>query len=227
MFWDSVVGGLKVLTFWETYVAGLEYLALFMVPMVLVGLAMEKGGEKSGAIGCLGMLVMPVLQVAAIAVFVLTLAPIIFGLSEDAAWSFPWKVITLAPGMFFKLVGVLVVAAIALAFVPFLGQLQSLQTLVLGGIALVFVLGILKSVNPDLVSAKLDVMPGFWFTAGLLVIGAIMAWVGIMVAALLATAVEGATEGLGQLLMFPVAAIFGFIPVFMYGAWLGSQLRHG
>jgi len=227
MFWDSVVGGLKVLTFWETYVAGLEYLLLFMGPMVLIGLAMEKSGEKGAAVGCLGMLVMPMLQVAAIAVFVLTLAPIIFCLSEDAAWSFPWKVITVAPGLFLKLVGILVVSAIALAFVPFLGRLQSLRTLVLGGVALVFVLGILKEVNPELVSGKLDAIPGFWFAVGLLVIGAIMAWVGIMVAALLATAVEVATEGLGQLLMFPVAAIFGFIPVFMYGSWLGSQLRHG
>ena len=28
MFWDSVIAGLKVLTYWETYVAGLEYLAI-------------------------------------------------------------------------------------------------------------------------------------------------------------------------------------------------------
>jgi hypothetical protein len=228
MFWDSVVGGLKVLTFWETYAAGLEYLLLFMGPMVLIGQAMGKSGEKSGAVGCLGMLVVPLLQVAAIAVFVLTLAPIIFGLGEDAAWLFPWKVIGAAPGVFVKLVGVLVISAIALAFVPFLGQLQSLHTLVLGGIALVFVLGVLRSVNPELASSEVDVIPGFWFTAGLLIIGALMAWLGIMVVALLTTAVGGgAVEDAGELLMVPVAAIFGFIPVFMYGSWLGSQLRHG
>jgi hypothetical protein len=113
------------------------------------------------------MLVMPALQVVAIAVFVLTLAPIIFGLGEDAAWSFPWKVITVAPGLFLKLVVILVVSAIVLAFVPLLGQLQSLQTLVLGGIALVFALGILTSGNPELVSGELDFTPGFWFTVGL------------------------------------------------------------
>lgn len=224
MFWDSVVGGLNLLTFWETYVAGLEYLVLFMGPMVLISLVAQR---TINAVGCLGVLVMPVFQAVAIAVFVLTLAPIIFGLSEDAAWSFPWRLIGLAPGRFFLLVGVLVLAAGALTVIPFLGQLQSLHTLVLGGIALVFVLGILKSVNPDLVSGKLDVTPGFWFTVGLLVIGAIMAWVGIMVVALVAAAVEGTMEGFGQLLVFPVAAIFGFIPVFMYGAWLGGQLRHG
>ena len=103
MFWDSVIGGLEVLTFWETYVAGLVYLLIFMVPMALMGLTMKEGM----AAGCVSMLVIPVFQAAAVAVFVLTLAPIIFGFAEDAAWSFPWVVISMLPGMFIKLVGTL------------------------------------------------------------------------------------------------------------------------
>jgi len=127
MFWDSVLSGLGVLLYWETYVAGLEYLAIFFVPMIGITLLIEKNEAIGGAVGCLSMLILPIIQVAAIAIFVLTLAPIIFGFSEDAAWSFPWKIIVMAPGAFIKLVGVLVVAAIILAFIPFLGQLQSLQ----------------------------------------------------------------------------------------------------
>ena len=227
MFWDSVVAGLKVLTFWETYVAGLEYLAIFFIPMIIVGMVMKKNESAAGVAGCLSMLLMPVLQVAALAVMILTIAPIIFGFTEDAAWSFPWQLITMAPGAFFKLVGVLVVAAIVLAFIPILGQLQSLQTLVLGGIALMFVLGILDSINPGIVKGRVDFIPGFWFSVGLIVIGGIMSWVGMMVAAFIVTAIEMAGEGLGQLIMFPIAAIFGFIPVFMYGAWLGAQVRGG
>ena len=219
--------GLKVLTYWETYVAGLEYLAIFLIPMAIVGMIMEKSEGGGAAVGCLSMLLLPVLQVAAMAVFVLTLVPIIFGFAEDAAWSFPWKILAMAPGAFFKLVGVLVVAAIVLAFIPILGQLNSLQTLVLGGIALMFVLGILDSVNPGIVKGRVDFVPGFWFSVGLLVIGGVMSWVGMMVAALIATALEMAEEGIGQLLMFPIGAIFGFIPVFMYGAWLGAQVRGG
>lgn len=227
MFWDSVVAGLKVLTYWETYVAGLEYLAIFFIPMIIVGMVMEKNESAAGVAGCLSMILMPVLQVAALAVMILTIAPIIFGFAEDAAWSFPWQLITMAPGSFFKLVGVLVVAAIVLAFVPILGQLQSLQTLVLGGIALIFVLGILDSINPGTIKGRVDFIPGFWFSIGLIVIGGIMSWVGLMVAGLIVTAIEMAEEGLGQLIMVPIAAIFGFIPVFMYGAWLGSQVRGG
>ena len=227
MFWNSVLAGLKVLTYWETYVAGLEYLAIFFVPMAIVGMIMEKSEGGGVAVGCLSILFLPVMQVAAMAVFVLTLAPIIFGFADDAAWSFPWKVLTMAPGAFLKLIGVLVVAAIVLAFIPILGQLNSLQTLVLGGIALVFVLGILDSVSPGIVRGRVDFVPGLWFSVGLLVVGGVMSWVGMMVAAFIATALEMTEEGIGQLLMFPVGAIFGFIPVFMYGAWLGAQIRGG
>lgn len=227
MFWDSVLSGLGVLLYWETYVAGLEYLAIFFVPMIGIGLLMEKNKAIGGAVGCLSMFILPVIQVAAIAIFVLTLAPIIFGFAEDAAWSFPWKIITMAPGTFFKLVGVLVVAAIILAFIPILGRLQSLQTLVLGGITLTFVLGLLESINPGVVTIRVDFIPGFWFSTGLVVIGGLMAWVGLMVAGLVAVGFERFGEGLGQMLVFPIAAIFGFIPVFMYGAWLGAQVKGG
>ena len=76
-------------------------------------------------------------------------------------------------------------------------------------------------------SKRVDLIPGFWFSVGLLVIGGLMSWIGLMVSALVAAAFEQASEGLGQLLMFPVAAIFGFVPVFIYGAWLGAQLKGG
>ena len=227
MFWDSVIAGLKVLTFWEAYAAGFEYMAIFFAPIIIVGMIMEKN-EGSGVLaGCLTMLLMPVVRVAAMAVMILTLAPIIFGFGEDAAWGFPWQLMAMAPGAFFKLVGVLVIASIALAFMPILGQLQSLQTLVLGGTALIFVLGIFDSVSPGVVMERVDFLPGFWFSVGLIVIGGIMSWIGMMVAAFTVTALELAQDGIGQIIMLPVSAIFGFIPVFMYGAWLGAQVRGG
>ena len=100
MFCDSVIAGLKLLTYWETYIAGLEYLAIFFIPMIIVGMVMERNESAAVAAGCLSMLLMPVLQVAALAVMILTIAPIIFGFAEDAAWSFPWQLITMAPGAF-------------------------------------------------------------------------------------------------------------------------------
>ena len=225
MFWEAVVGGLRVLTYWETYVAGLEYLAVFMVPMAIVSIVAIKSDKAAGALGCLSMLALPVLQVFGMVVFVLTLSPIILGLSDNAAWAFPRVLAGGAPGAVAKLVGVLFIAAVILAFIPILGQLLSLHTLLLGSIALALVLRIIENEYPGVVSNRVHFWPGFWFTLGLLVIGGVMAWIGTLVAALLATAIESTTEGFGQLLVLPIAAIFGFIPVFMYGAWLGAQLR--
>lgn len=228
MFWESVAGGLGILTYWETYVAGLEYLAVLWAPMAVVGSLAMKSEKAAGAIGCLSMLVLPVFQVFGIVVFVLTLSPIILGLSHDAAWVFPWILAIEAPGSVAKFVGLLIVAAVMLAFIPILGilgRLQSLQTLVLGSFALALVMGLIENANPGVVSKHVHFWPGFWFAVGLLIIGGVMAWIGTLAAAVLATAVESRVEGLGQLLMFPIAAIFGFIPVFIYGAWLGAQLR--
>jgi hypothetical protein len=153
------------------------------------------------------------------------LSPIILGLSQEAAWAFPWVLAFEAPGSVAKFVGLLLVAALILAFVPILGRLQSLHTLVLGALGLALVLGIIDDVNPGFVVKRVHFWPGFWFALGLLVIGGILAWIGTLAAAGLAVAVESKVQGFGQLLMFPVGAIFGFIPVFMYGAWIGAQLR--
>ena len=195
--------------------------------MFVVGIIIERGESIGATVGCLSVFILPLFQVAAMTVFVLTLAPIIFGISEDAAWSFPLAIITLAPGVFFKLVGVLVVTAFVLAFVPILGRLNSFQTLILGGIALVFVIGLMGSINPDIVKGGIDYIPGFWFLVGLLIVGGIVSWIGMMVTAFLLTVIDMDEQSVGALIMPLIGAIFGFIPVFMYGAWLGAQIRDG
>jgi hypothetical protein len=223
MFWDSALAGLKVLTYWETYVAGLEYLAIYFIPIAVVGMVMQKKSDRAQvSVGCLGMVLLPVVQVAAMAVIILSLSPIIFGVSDDAVWNFPWQVIVLEPFAFLKLIGTLIVAAIVLAFVPIFGQLRSLQTLVLGGIALVFVLGIVLA-NPRFASTRIDFLPDFWFSVGLAVVGVVMSVIGMIVASAIAVAIK-LDEDVGQLVLTPIAAVFGFTPVFMYGAWLGAQL---
>jgi ABC-type Na+ efflux pump permease subunit len=125
------------------------------------------------------------------------------------------------------LVGAMLVAAIVMAFIPILGQLNSLHTLVLGGIALVFVLSIFESLNPGSVPDRVDFVPGFWFFVGLLAISGVTSWLAMMIIGLVASSFETVEEGIGQMMMFPLGAIFGFLPVFMYGSWLGAQVRGG
>ena len=184
-------------------------------------------GRAEGLIGCLSILILPFFQAFALVVFVLTMSPIILGLSHEAAWAFPWALTAEAPWVVVKFLGVLLLGAIVLAFIPIVGRIQSLHTLFLGSFALVLVVGLIGSANPALAAKNVAFWPGFWFIVGLLIVGSIMAWLGIMLAALLATVIEAKMEGMGQLLVFPIAATFGFVPVFIYGAWLGAQLRAG
>ena len=51
-----------------------------------------------------------------------------------------------------------------------------------------------------------------------------MSWIGMMVCTLLGTVIGMDDQGVGVLVMPWIGAIFGFIPVFMYGAWLGAQI---
>jgi hypothetical protein len=225
MFWDSVAGGLKVFTYWQTWVATLEYLLLFMTPMGVIGYLMQRSDRAAFGVGCLSVVLMPLLQVAAQVVLILTLWPIILGLGDNATWEFPFQLMSQAPGTFIKLVVALVIAAVVLSFIPFFGQLQSLHTLLLGVIALGFVITILKSIYPGAFVYEVHYWPGFWFVLGLVAVGAIVSWVGFLVAAFAVLPLKAVAEGLEQLVIFPIAAVFGFIPVFMYGAWLGAQLK--
>ena len=228
MFWESVLAGLKVLTYWETYIAGFEYLAILFAPLIIVGIIMEKGGIGDGVAGCFTIFFMPVLQVVAMAVMLLSIAPIIFGFADDAAWSFPWKLSIIAPSVLFKLIIILIISALALIFIPILGTLQPLHTLITGGIVLAFVLNISDSVNQGNIVSRIDFIPDFWFSIGLIIIGGILSWIGMMVAALIISGIEMILiEGIGPLIMFPIGSIFGFLPVFIYGAWLGGQVKGG
>ncbi len=227
MFWESIITGLGVLTYWQTYAAVLLFLALSMGPTLLIGLVAMNSGRAEGLVGCLSMLILPFFQAFALVVFVLTMFPIILGLSHEAAWSFPWVFTAEAPWVVIKFLGLLLLGSIVLAFIPILGRLQSLHTLFLGSFALVLVVELIGSTNPVLAAKHVMFWPGFWFIVGLLIFGSIMAWLGTMLSALLVTAIEVKAEGMGHLLLFPIAAAFGFIPVFIYGAWLGAQLRAG
>ena len=225
MFWHAVKEGLGVLIYWETYLAGLEYLVISYIPLILFGILMERENTKASMVAVFGgMFAMPIFQIAATAIFVLTLSPILLNISDDAAWSFPWRLAIIAPGTFIRLVLILVVASVFIAFLPLLGGLRSLHVLVIGSITLMCVVALLEQIDPGLVGDDVEFMPSFWIIVGLLFVGGIMSWLGIIVAATLATLIGFANESIGQLFVLPTAAVFGFIPVFIYGAWLSSQL---
>jgi hypothetical protein len=219
MFWESVWGGLCAFVHWQTWVAIVEYLAIFLVPTALVSMRINTDGTKAG---CLMMLVGPLLQCLATIVFLWTLAPILLNHRDEAAWVFPWQVLMGDPMFVMKVIAIMVVAAIVVGFLPVLGSMPTVLTLALGIIALIFLVHALDSMSEH---GPVRLLPSLWFILGLIVVGGVLAWLGMIVTALIATGVDRWQEGLGQLLALPVASLLGFIPVFIYAAWLGLQLK--
>lgn len=227
MFWESVWGGLSAFAYWQTWVAVVEYMAIFIVPSVLINMrvADQAGG---GNAGCLTMLVSPLLQCLATIVFLWTLAPILLRHHDSASWAFPWVFMVEHPFYIVKTVIALILAVLALSFVPILGSIQSLFTLVLGVVSLVFLVHAAAPVEfaahasrPDVVA----VIPSFWFIVGLLIVGGVLAWLGLAATGFLAEVLDRNGTGWGLLLAMPVGALFGFVPVFIYAHWLGLQIQ--
>jgi hypothetical protein len=226
VFWYIVISGLKVLTYWETYAAMIEYIAIFYAAAFIVNTLTRKNRMSVAAAGRISLL-LPVLQACALLVFVLSLAPIIFGVAEDAAWSYPLEIITAATGRFFTLIGILIVFSGMMAIIPLLRRLPALQSFVLGVIALMFCFGIFITENPGILKGPIAVIPDIWIITGLLAIVSVTSWAGRRTAAF-AGRMSGIEEkGPGKIILFPLSAVFGLLPVFMYGAFLGVQLRGG
>ena len=225
MFWQSVIGGLKCLTFWQTYAAVLLYLVIVLVPVAVLGKFMERSGKAEAAGGCFGVFVMPLFQVFGIYVFVLTLAPIILGLADhpNALWAFPWQLLAASPLTAFKILGVMVLIILCLAFIPVLNGIASLYTLALGGIVMIFVVGLVDNFAPALHTTEISFMPGFFFAIGILAASTVSFLLAMAAVTLLSLALK--REEIGQAIAIPLGSVFGFLPVFIYGSWLGLQIR--
>jgi hypothetical protein len=226
MFWWAAAVGLKTLTYWETYAAVVEYFAIFFIGYRAAALLLKKRSGTRAATGNFVLLI-PVLHAAAIQIFVLTLSPILFGMAGDAAWGYPLELLTTSPKFFFAMLGVLMTAAGIMAVIPFLRRCPAVHALVLGSIALMFAFGIIISDNPGMLKAPMAIIPDVWFLAGLLVICGVVTWAGRRAASLAGKALGVSENGPGLIILFPLSAVLGFLPVFMYGALLGIQLKGG
>jgi hypothetical protein len=206
----------------EIYLVVLVYLALMLIPIILTFVLLKKKHALSTKY--FRMLFLPLLEAIAAAVAVLTLFPIILGMGDDVLWSFPMKVMKLSPGGFIGLLALLIVLAYIIDVIPRFRKLQSFKTLVLGGVCLVFVQIFLSFINPIVELELLDFVPGFWFICGTILISGALSKLGHFVFVSYARTLGNRfdiKEEVAELLILPIIATLGFLPVFIYGAWLG------
>jgi hypothetical protein len=221
MFLDYVYTALNNMNHWEFHFIVLMYLALLLAPATLIFLILKHNHALS--IKYVRRLFLPLFEATAIAVIILTLFPIIFGMGEDAKWDFPVRIAQLSPGGFVGLMFVLIVLAYIIDIIPKLRKLQSFKTLLLGGITLVFVRIFMSFINPVIETDFFSFIPGFWFVCGIVAISVVLSKLGHYVFVVLAEVLGNKfnlREEVAELLILPVIATLGFLPVFIYGAWL-------
>ena len=212
-FFGAVISGIAAFAYWEIYVAILEYAAIWLIPLLAFGFFAEKKAETLVA-GCSGIIVLSTLQITAIFVFVVTIGPIILGFSEDAAWMLPWQILVSTPFTFLKTVGFLFIVMLVLSIIPFIGNLHSLHILILSILTLTLML---EFVSPNV---GINYTPTIGFVLGILILGGTINYLGVF---LLSLILHDFDEGSNFLIVQPILGLLGFIPTFMYGAWLGAQ----
>ncbi len=224
MFWHAVLGGLQVLLHWQAWIAMLLYGLLLFIPMAAIGAA----AERDMRLGCVGMLVLPLFQVFASMVVLWTLLPIILGLSNDALWALPWSLATGNPVWMLKVTLMLALFAILSAIVPILGRMTSFSNFIVGSGAIAVATREFAAASGREALTHIRYVPSFWTSIGFVIVGAIAA----TVAGLSLTAVSMAInrsvsneEYKPGPLLVSAFGIIGLIPAFMYGTWLGDQVK--
>lgn len=224
MFWDAVINGLKVLLHWQTYVIAIMYLIISFLPMIVVMFAGNKSDELMRKGGCLAMLIQPLFQALAVFISVCTLFPIMLGGSE-AAWPLPWMLMINVPGITLILLIIMLVLSIVGALIPLLGRANSFIMFIMGGTVIVFLTMVLHKINPELGIRNIDIIPGFLTIIGIVIVSGVTSWLGMLASAVAVTVLLRDKEEIGQLIMMPLGSVFGFIPIFIYGAWIGLQMK--
>jgi len=222
----AVINGMKVLLHWQTYAIAIVYFVISFLPVIGDMLATTSDSYLRMTKGSLlAMLVQPFFQSLGVFISVCTLSPIILFGQSEAAWSLPWWLIVNVPGRILILLVVMLGASLAGALLPVIGRANSFIMLIMGCAVFSFLTKIGHQINPELNITGVQILPGFTTAVGILIISGFTTWLGIVGSALAVTLLLGEKNRIGELIMIPLGTCFGFIPIFIYGAWLGLQIQ--
>jgi hypothetical protein len=129
----------------------------------------------------------------------------------------------LVPGDLFVQTLILVFFVSLLMFLVKKYYLYTVLTFVVGANTLMFLLGVFEYINPGMIKGRVEYLPDVGLLLGLTVVAGLMAWVGQYLANKIDQRM--AEKNYGQLTAVTVASLVGLVPVAVYGAWLGQQIR--
>lgn len=223
MFWASVFKSFGILLHWQVYLAIPLYLVISLLPYVFIFFSTKNWEENIAKMGCLIMLIQPFFQAFGVFVAVSTLFPILLG-GDVAAWSLPWMLIVNKPGSILVLIIVMVMLSMLGAMIPIIGQTNSFSVFTLGGSVLVFLFRVINEIHPEYGIGNVDLIPGFFTIVGIVIVSAVVSWLGVMAMAALMTLVFRNADDSIAFFLSPLASVLGFFPVFIYASWVSLQL---
>lgn len=222
MFWKCTCVGLALLSHWQTYAAALLFLSFSFGSKRLSDALTVSSGKGTTATRSVAHLVLEFGQVAGISIFVSVMCPMMLGMSMRGAWVLPWSDPASCWELARSFAMVLLIAAV-LRRIPILGS-PSIFTFVIGVLTLVLTLEKDYGQGTILVARLLEFWPGISFMIALLSIGTALTWLGTVLVVMPSTVMRGRAKRIVTILAYPFAAAFGFIPLFIYCAWLGHQM---
>jgi hypothetical protein len=221
--WKATLFGFKIFIHWQVYVVGFGYFTLILGYNQLSKSSRGVIKEKQGF---LSRLFTSILNVIAIFFFIVILAPIILGISKDAAWSYPFLLFAHNPASaagFFLLIFAI---QFFLSIFTFISQLPSFQTLVIGAFSLIYFLeDMITSGKINITNSfkSIEYMPHGIESLLFLVICVFFTHLGALFSMLtISIFFKNRNTITGPAMI--IYALSEFVPVFIYGAWLGNQL---
>jgi hypothetical protein len=231
MFWAAVLRGIETTFRWESAIAAALYFILIWVP---IALTMIWVGDRTRRGLIATVVLFPTYQLIAVLTVTWMMAPIILAISDDAAWTAPWKLLISTPASFFGVLGAMVLGSICTMLVPLLGAFSTFVTLVEGGISVSCAASFMCENIPRFSHVKLTRIPTLWQGIGFMLAGAATMCVGALVYIVVKRIVRRMRSSSlwlreddnseGDILAKVVIGYLGLVPVFMYGAWLGQQM---
>jgi hypothetical protein len=246
VFWNSTIAGFRVFGFWEFYAAAIGFLAFAFLPKLFSALVAEHHrvfedaplslygmrltlrlgflrlidcvmeGKMAG--GLPAFIFTAFCELLGVCYLILTLSPIILGLSPHAAWSLPWMLVFNDPLIFLKIIGLIFILTIVLGFIPFITAFESVHALISGGVVLMFVVSDINRIN------GVEFLPSFWFGVGIIAVAFATKWLVFFPPILGLTLLFPRIEPYHNVILLLLAPLFTFLSVFIYGGWLALQI---
>jgi hypothetical protein len=163
------------------------------------------------------------LHIVATTLFVTILSPIFLRISSNAAWCYPINLIAKDPYIILKAFFVYLALAYFARFIPVSGLNRLIHNLVYGGIVLIYILIDFNRKGLVSVDGSLIVVPVNFNLVVLIIICIMSLSLGVFCTALaMPVSYKKGVIFIG--LSYSIYAVSLFIPLFVYGAWLGNKL---